>query len=158
MFEFGVAWGYSTAWWINHVRHPLFLVDAFDLFTGLPRQWRNYPEGAFSSDGIPPNIPDGRVRFHVGDVVDTFKQADLKRSEGEQWCVLFDLDLFEPSLAVWETISPHLKPGDILYFDEAFDRDERHLLDHHIIPGCKDDFIGATPTALALRVESLIDR
>ncbi len=47
--------------------------------------------------------------------------------------------------------------SDPLYFDEAFDADERRLLDESVLPAGDYSFIGATPIALALRVERMGD-
>ncbi len=47
--------------------------------------------------------------------------------------------------------------SDPLYFDEAFDADERRLRDELVLPAGDYSFIGATPIALALRVERMGD-
>lgn len=157
-FEFGVAWGYGTGWWLSRLRDDRLRWDGFDRFTGLPRQWRNLDRGHFDADGLPPALDDPRVRWHVGDVEDRIADLDLTRSEGEQFLVIFDLDVFEPSACAWEHLRDSLRPGDVLYFDEAFDRDERHLLDHLVLPAGRFDLIGATPMALALAVVELHPR
>lgn len=155
IFEFGVAWGYSTAWWLNRVKDPTLKLDAFDRFTGLPEKWRSYPAGFFDNRGMPPKIFDPRVVFHVGDVADTIQHVELDRDSEEQWCVLFDFDLFSPSLETWSAISSKLRPNDLLYFDEAFDRDERHLLDRYVLREHTYDLVGATSMALALQVSDV---
>jgi hypothetical protein len=48
-----------------------------------------------------------------------------------------------------------LKVGDILYFDEAFDLDERSLLENHILPSGEFEFVSANWISLALEVKSL---
>lgn len=154
-FEFGVAWGYSTAWWLSRLEDPTLRWDGFDRFTGLPRDWRNLPEGYFDAQGQPPKLADDRVTWHVGDVEDRIGNLDLSREDNRAWVVLFDLDVFEPSLVAWEYLKRSLRPGDLLYFDEAFDRDERHLLDHHVLPSGKFNLVGATPLALCIEVVEL---
>jgi hypothetical protein len=154
-FEFGVAWGYASQWWLNSITSADFRWEGFDRFTGLPRAWRKLPAGAFDAGGKTPPIEDARVIWHVGDVEDTIQSLNLKRDSSEQWIVVFDLDVFEPSRAAWEYLRGSLRKGDLLYFDEAFDRDERYLLDHFILPSGSFTFIGATPVALALRVEEI---
>jgi hypothetical protein len=155
-FEFGVAWGYGSEWWLSKIEDPQFRWDGFDRFTGLPREWRNLPEGTFNANGRPPSLSDDRVTWHVGNLEDRIRDLDLYRNDDETWVVLFDLDVFEPSLVAWEYLKPSLRPDDLLYFDEAFDRDERHLLDHHILTSGNFSLIGATPLALCLRVENII--
>ena len=151
-FEFGVAWGYSTAWWLSRLEDPEVRWDGFDRFTGLPRDWRYLPQGAFDADGQPPKLNDNRVTWHVGDVQDRIGDLDLTRNDDQTWLVLFDLDVFEPSLVAWNNLKGSLRPGDLLCFDEAFDRDERHLLDHYVLPSGTFNLVGTTPTALCLEV------
>ena len=42
--------------------------------------------------------------------------------------------------------------GDLLYFDEAFDSDERRLLNEYILPSGKYACVGATSTGLGLQI------
>jgi hypothetical protein len=153
--EFGVAWGYGTGWWLSHLKDERLRWDGFDRFTGLPRSWRDLPLGHFDTDGVPPAIDDSRVTWHVGDVEQLVVDLSFERGPSSQFVVLFDLDVFEPSLAAWEHLRGHLRPGDLLYFDEAFDRDERHLLDHFVLPSGRFGYVGSTPLALALVVEEI---
>lgn len=153
--EFGVAWGYATEWWMNHLPNPQLEWHAFDRFTGLPRSWRNLDAGAFGNDGNPPPVNDARVTWHVGDVEATIGEAPLDRARDSQVIVLFDLDLYEPSKVAWDHLKSALKPGDLLYFDESFDTDERQLLDESVLPEGRYTCVGATPLALALRVEEI---
>lgn len=150
--EFGVAFGYGTDWWLKRLPRPDLRWDGFDRFTGLPRAWRDLDKGTFDTDGRTPAIDDQRVTWHVGDVEDRLKDLTLDRNETNQLVVLFDLDIFEPSLAAWEYLRGSLRPGDLLYFDEAFDADERRLLNEHILPVGKYECVGATSTALGLQV------
>jgi hypothetical protein len=150
--EFGVAFGYGTDWWLKRLPQARLQWDGFDRFTGLPRAWRDLDAGAFDAEGRTPDIDDKRVTWHVGDVEDKLKELHLPRDEELQLVILFDLDIFEPSLAAWEYIRDSLRPGDLLYFDEAFDADERRLLNEHILPAGKFECIGATSTGLGLQV------
>jgi hypothetical protein len=153
--ELGVAFGYSTAWWLARLPQTILLSwDGFDRFTGLPRSWRGYPEGAFAASGNPPELNDERITWHIGDVQSTIAHLDfesLRRPECT-WAILFDFDLFEPSLVAWESLRWHLRPGDLLYFDEAFDRDERHLIVHSILTSGDFAALGVTLTGLCLEV------
>jgi hypothetical protein len=63
--------------------------------------------------------------------------------------------VYEPSKVAWDWLRPHLRPGDILYFDEAFDADERRLLDDTVLPAGTFDYIGATDMNLALEIRTL---
>jgi hypothetical protein len=150
--EFGVAFGYGSGWWLKRIPGDRLRWDGFDRFTGLPRPWRDKVEGAFDAGGQPPAIDDRRVAWHVGDVEDQLKNLVIDRDVTQQLLVLFDLDIFEPSLAAWEHLRASLRPGDLLYFDEAFDADERRLLNDHVLPSGEYLCIGATPLALGLQV------
>jgi hypothetical protein len=67
---------------------------------------------------------------------------------------LFDLDLYEPSAFALKCIAGHLKPGDLLYFDEAFDPwHERRLLDELLDQGHRVRALGSTGIALMLEYE-----
>jgi hypothetical protein len=73
-FEFGVAWGYLTLWWTKRLKTSGSKWHGFDRFTGLPRKWEALPEGAFSANGITPEISDERIMWHVGDVEKTIHE------------------------------------------------------------------------------------
>lgn len=152
--EFGVAWGYGTSWWLTHITDPRLHWDGFDRFTGLPRSWRDMKEGFFDAGGMPPAIADDRVTWHVGDLEDTIRQLSFDRTEPSQLIILFDLDIYEPSAVAWQHIADSLQAGDVIYFDEAFDADERRLLNETVLPSGKFELLGASPMALALRKRS----
>lgn len=157
VYEFGVAYGNGTKWWLSHFECINMLIG-FDTFTGLPRAWRHFPEGSFSTDGIPPNIDDHRVQWVIGKVEKTVSSDSInsfidENSSNHSCLYLLDLDLYESTRHVLECILPHLKIGDILYFDEAADLDERRAFLE--IMGNKMNrfkYIGATPMAMALQV------
>lgn len=102
-----------------------------------------------------PQILDNRLSFVVGDVMSTCKQIPellLNRTDGKV-LIIFDLDLFEPSLAAWKEISPHLRHGDLLYFDQAFDTEgERLLLDKFIIEEKKVILIGISVIGCVIEI------
>jgi hypothetical protein len=150
--EFGVAHGYATNWWLSRLGGRDVVWHGFDRFTGLPRAWREHRQGAFDAGGKPPAIDDERVRWHVGDVEDTLAAVDLAAARDAQWLVLFDLDIYEPTAFAWEVISAHLRPGDVIYLDEAGVEDERRVLDEMILPSIGCEPVGATPLGLGLVV------
>jgi hypothetical protein len=152
IFEFGVAFGEATRWWLERIDSPLLRYHGFDRFTGLPQQWRGMPTGAFDAGGRAPAIDDTRVTWHVGDVENTLDDIDWAMVDGRRF-FNFDLDLFRPSLAVWERIAPTLESGDILYFDEAYDSDERILLEAYVLPTGRFEGLGYSAFGLALIVK-----
>jgi hypothetical protein len=159
IIELGVAWGYVTNWFVEtgfdlctDQGFSSIKIESFDLFTGLPTDWRSHPKGFFSNGGCPPNILDKRVTFHVGDVRDKITDLEPLELEKSRLIVLFDLDLLAPTLAVWEYLRTSLKAGDILYFDEAFDADEREILNKHVLVDFIVASIGCTSLALAVEI------
>jgi hypothetical protein len=164
IIELGVAWGYATNWFLTK-GWPLDLdsisksnskvrIDAFDRFNGLPTAWRTHLEGFFDNGGVPPNIEDGRVTFHKGNVEETIRNLNLVEFTKSPVLVLFDLDLFEPSLAAYEFLKVVFKEGDFLYFDEAFYLDERRLIEEYVLNDFNVDVIGFTSLAICLRIIS----
>ena len=122
------------------------------MFTGLPRAWRDLPAGHFDADGKPPAIDDERVSWHIGDTHETLPRLGLAEHRDSQWLVLFDLDLYEPTLAAWNLLQPFLEPGDLLYFDEAIDSDERRVLNEQVLAETAVSPIGTTTNSLGLKV------
>lgn len=152
VLEFGVAWGYTTTWWLDRVGNPSLIWHGFDRFTGLPRAWRGLPEGEFDAAGRPPQISDTRLRWHIGDVEQTLMELPDADLAGPRRIVLFDLDIYEPTAAAWRHVAPWLRAGDLLYFDEAMDDDERRVLDELVLPTGAVEYLGATASALTLLV------
>jgi hypothetical protein len=134
VLEFGVAHGRATDWWLQRLGKRDLVWHGFGRFAGLPRAWNEWDEGAFDAGGKPPAINDERVRWHVGNIEDTFGAIDLAAMRDRQWLVLFDLDIYEPTAFAWELLCPHVQPGDVIYLDEAMDRDKRRVLNDMILP------------------------
>lgn len=153
VLEFGVAWGYATNWWLSRLGEERDVVwHGFDRFTGLPRAWREHGEGAFDAGGIPPAINDARVHWHIGDVQATLGEIDLVEARQAQWLILFDLDIYEPTAFAWEVLGPLLQAGDLIYFDEAMDVDERRVLNEMVLPSIGCAPVGTTALGLGLEV------
>jgi hypothetical protein len=153
VFEFGVAYGEASRWWLKQLPSKSLRFSGFDLFTGLPTAWRDLPEGAFNANGATPNIDDERVTWFVGDVGDKINEVNWTAHNGVKFFI-FDLDLFLPSLDTWQVVEKNLRPGDLLYFDEAFDIDERLLLKNYLLPTNRFEILGVSPFGLALECKS----
>jgi hypothetical protein len=157
VLELGVAAGDATRFWLSAVPNPELQWHGFDTFTGLPQPWirggiRFAEPGTFDAGGSPPNIPDPRLIWHVGPVEETLPAAAIDFET--PLCVLFDLDLYEPSAFALEWLAGHFKAGDLLYFDQAYDPwHERHLLDEFFDRGHRVRAIGSTGIALMLEYE-----
>jgi len=148
VYEFGVAWGYTTQYFLSKNIQTIERWHGFDRFTGLPRAWRDVGKGEFDAGGRTPNIEDSRIEWHVGNVEDTFSGLEIEKCSK---CIIFDLDIYEPTLFAWKRFSENLLPGDLIYFDEAYDSDERKILEEEIIPNAELELIGSTVSALVVR-------
>lgn len=153
VYEFGVAWGYTTHFWLSRVGSSVESWHGFDRFTGLPRGWRDLPAGKFDAGGKPPAIDDPRLHWHVGDVEQTLPGVPISP---HRKCVLFDLDIYEPTAFAWEYLKSSLSPGDLLYFDESFDMDERKVIEHHVLKDFRLELIASTPLASCFRLAERI--
>ena len=149
VYEFGVAWGYATNFWTSRIKHGMSQWHGFDRFTGLPRSWRDLEEKSFDAGGIPPPITDTRVIWHVGDVEQELPKLEIVSGPK---IVLFDLDIYEPTLFAWKTLSPYLSSGDLLYFDEGFDEDERRVINENVRLDFELTVVGITHTAIAFKL------
>ena len=150
VMEFGVAWGYATAWWLQRLPAASLRWYGFDTFTGLPDTYRDMEPGTFSAYGRTPAIDDARVTWVEGLAEETIPGFAFPEEPRGRLFLFFDFDLYEPSLVAWERFNGLLKPGDILYFDESYDSNERRLIDEHLLPHYRFRAIGATTTTLAL--------
>ncbi|THB77813.1 MAG: hypothetical protein D6B25_05885 [Desulfobulbaceae bacterium] len=155
-FEFGVAYGYTTRWWLSRCS-TISRWYGFDTFTGLPDPWLEFEQGSFDAGGRPPDINDKRLEWVIGRLEETLDEDRFQAmtsscpAEG-QLIFFFDLDLYGPTRHAIDIILPHLRNGDILYFDEAADLDERRvLIETEELHSEGFSLIGSTPLALALR-------
>jgi hypothetical protein len=170
IIELGVAWGYATNWFLSKGfpitaptmsskselgKNQIIKMDSFDLFTGLPNPWRNHKKGFFSNGGVPPEINDFRVNFHVGYVEEKIQVLDLDKLRNAKKIILFDLDLHNPTLYCYNYLKQSIITGDILYFDEAFDEAEFSILKEKVCLDFVVKSIGHTGLAIAIEVVSV---
>lgn len=126
VLEFGVAKGYLTEWFLaRDSNKSINAWHGFDTFEGLPSAWRNYEIGAFSNQGEVPSINDERIVWHVGFAEIKIKSLDTQIFRNRRLLVIFDLDLAAPTKEILSYLYATIKPGDLIYFDEAFDIGER---------------------------------
>lgn len=155
IYEFGVAHGYTTNYLLENIRFPVKYFG-FDLFTGLPNSWRNLKQGTFSNGGTPPNIIDQRLRWVVGDIHKTYNE-ELNTPKDSQNIFFFDLDLYEPTLHAYSVSKKKklFKAGSILYFDEAYDPSELHIIQQHLVKDYEVTIIGCTWGAVAFKITKI---
>jgi hypothetical protein len=151
-FEFGVAFGETTKYIIDNF-FGKFEYHGFDTFEGLPKAWRRLPKGAITNYGKLPEIDSRNLFFHKGLVQDTIYNVDFKSKN--QKCFIFDFDLYVPTLFAFKHVFPEIKIGDIVYFDEAFDSDERIIVDNYFLELFEYSVLGATPFAIAFVITGI---
>jgi hypothetical protein len=150
VIELGVARGALTKWGLKTFSNLNLTWVGFDTFTGLPNDWmRNgdvyLVQGSFSTRGECPRLLDNRLSFVIGDVTTTCTKIPelLRNRTYGKVLFIFDLDLFAPSIAAWKEVSPHLRPGDLFYFDQAFDQEgERLIVEEYLMKEKTVEFVG----------------
>jgi hypothetical protein len=152
VLEFGVAHGYTTRFFLDRLNSNSKYIG-FDLFTGLPKQWRNFEMGQFTNDGKPPEINDERLKWVIGDVIQTFKLS-FPLDKNLQHVIIFDLDLLEPTKHAFEILDSMgiLTSETILYFDEAFDPEELCVIKSLLIPKFEVEVIARNWSSIAFKI------
>jgi len=143
--EFGVYKGYSMRLWSGGLKHPASRLIGFDSFEGLPEDWHaDALTGRFDTNGRVPLIDDQRISFVKGwfDV----SLVTFQMPAHERLVVNLDADIYSSTKLVLDWLRPHFRPGDILYFDEFFDRhQELRAFDEFLdSSGMRFKMIGAT--------------
>lgn len=124
--EFGVAGGLATGWWAAS-GVPFLAWHGFDTFEGLPSDWKRGDVSVMAAGEFTPprgagSVPDVKAAFphtwHRGLIADTL--PGFERPPGRLF-ILVDTDLLDPAREVLDWLLSHGKPGDVVYFDEAFD-------------------------------------
>lgn len=118
--EFGVAAGHSFKWWVGHQQNPASRFHGFDTFTGLPEDWGVFKAGAMSTGSKLPEVHDARATFHAGLFQGTLPAFLSAFQRSGKLLVQLDADLYTSTLYVLTSIAPHLRPGDVVMFDEFF--------------------------------------
>lgn len=116
--EYGVYRGASLRYWSSALSNPDSRLHAFDSFVGLPETFDSltHPMGLFDTGGMPPEIDDSRISYHIGWFDQTVPKFEVPAFE--QLMVTLDADLYSSTKLVLDHLSPHIKPGAILYFDD----------------------------------------
>lgn len=116
--EFGVAGGSSFKWWVNRIKHNDARFYGFDTFTGLPEDWGPFKKGDMGTGNKPPEIDDTRHQYFTGLFQQTLVGFLNNYKPGKRKVIHMDADLYTATLYVLTLITPYLKPGDVIFFDE----------------------------------------
>jgi len=116
--EFGVSKGHSFRWWISRIKNIDARFYGFDTFSGLPEDWGRFKKGDMSNGDEPPVIYDNRHKFYQGLFQQTLLPFLNRYSSNRRKVVHMDADIYSATLYVLTLITPFLKSGDIIFFDE----------------------------------------
>ncbi len=116
--EFGVSKGDSFRWWTKKLSHPDTRFHGFDTFTGLPEDWGPFKKGDMSSGDSLPEIKDDRFKFHVGLFQQTLLPFLADYDPSRKKIIHMDADLYTATLYVLTLMTPYLRKGDVIFFDE----------------------------------------
>ncbi|MEN8193012.1 MAG: class I SAM-dependent methyltransferase [Bacteroidota bacterium] len=117
-FEFGVSKGHSFKWWLERIKNENSRFFGFDTFNGLPEDWGPFKKGDMSNGNKPPIINDTRHKFFQGIFQKTLYEFLKSYKSDTRKVILMDADLYSSTIFVLSTLSPYLKKGDIIIFDE----------------------------------------
>ena len=132
--EFGVASGNSMRYVVNASSNSIHVeLHGFDTFTGLPESHHDSVMiGAFDQQGQTPDIAN--VSWHKGLFSETF--TGQEKFLARRLFVTLDADLYSSTKYVLGRLKMHLKPGDLLYFDDLhIPNQERLALSEAIATG-----------------------
>ncbi|MDR6100985.1 putative O-methyltransferase YrrM [Agrobacterium larrymoorei] len=112
--EFGVASGRTARCISEHIDGTLY---AFDVFEGLPEDWRTgYMKGHFA--GVAPELHDNVV-IVKGLFADTLPKFAAE-NDGFISFLHIDCDLYSSTKEIFNIIGRRLVPGSVIVFDEYF--------------------------------------
>jgi hypothetical protein len=117
-FEFGVSKGGSFRWWVNRLKHEDARFYGFDTFSGLPEDWGLFKKGDMDNGNEPPKIEDNRHTFYQGLFQQTLLPFLSTYNPEKKKIIHMDADLYSATLYVLTLMTPYLKKGDVLFFDE----------------------------------------
>ncbi len=116
--EFGVSKGGSFRWWVNRIKSEGAKFYGFDTFTGLPEDWGLFKKGDMDNGNEPPKIDDHRHRFYQGLFQQTLLPFLSAYDSNKKKVIHLDADIYSATLYVLTLLTPYLKTGDIIFFDE----------------------------------------
>jgi hypothetical protein len=121
--EFGVWWGESLKLWttLNTASGSRFF--GFDTFEGLPENWGDIPKGTFTTSRQLPSLGDDRIHLIAGLFQDTLYPFLAAYQRPGRAVFHIDCDLYSSTLFCLAVLDRHLRPGDVIIFDEFFSLD-----------------------------------
>ncbi len=157
LYEFGVASGEFCRFLLRKGSKDL-IYFGFDTFSGLPSDWERggityLPKGAFNQNGKLPKIKNSRVNFIKGLTEDNLSELEVLMNETSNRMFILDMDLLKPTQILFDFIYPKLLPGDIIFFDQAFDsHNERKIIIESVLTNPALMLVGVSGIAAAFLV------
>jgi O-methyltransferase len=116
--EFGVAAGHSFNWFMEQNTNADSRFYGFDTFDGLPEDWGPFKKGSFSNNNALPAIKDNRGKLYKGLFQQTVPAFLRELDNNKRNVLMMDADLWSATLYALTMLAPHLKKGDMIFFDE----------------------------------------
>src|SRR5439155_24790322 len=148
----------ATRWWAGR-GIPFAGWHGFDTFEGLPTAWVRGEVPVMSAGVFKPKAGSGSVpeieapfplAWHRGIIEETL--PGFSRPDTGLF-VLVDVDLLEPTSVILDWLTRNGRPGDLVYFDEAFDPWNEGLgIRRAISSGLEMRAIAHTGSALLVRL------
>ncbi len=113
ILEFGVRHGTSIRQLASLTSKPIY---GFDSFEGLPEDWHQESKEVYSTKGKVPKVPP-----HVTLIPGWFDQTlplFLEKHEADMALINIDCDIYSSTKTVLDLLSPRIKKGTIIIFDE----------------------------------------
>jgi Tfp pilus assembly protein PilF len=113
ILEFGVRHGSSIRQLASFTSKPIY---GFDSFEGLPEDWHQESKEVYSTKGKIPKVPS-----HVTLIPGWFEETlplFLEKREEDVALINIDCDIYSSTKTVLDLLSPRIKKGTIILFDE----------------------------------------
>ena len=103
---------------MEHISSKEARFYGFDTFSGLPEAWGSFKKGDMNNGNEPPEIVDHRHAFYQGLFQQTLVPFLKDYKSDRRKVVHMDADIYSATLYVLTLITPYLRKGDIIMFDE----------------------------------------
>ena len=98
--------------------HPASRFYGFHTFTGLPEDFVHFKKGRFATGVNIPVIKDDRGQFFQGLFQLTLPGFLKTFDNTRKTVIMLDADLYTATLFTLYSLTPYLKKGDVILFDE----------------------------------------
>ena len=135
ILEFGVRNATSIRQLASFTSKPIY---GFDSFEGLPEDWHQESKEVYSTKGKIPKVPP-----HVTLIPGWFDQTlplFLGKHEGDIALMNIDCDIYSSTKTVLDLLSPRIKKGTIILFDEYIGNLHWEKDEHKAFMECIDSY------------------